>query len=276
VILLPFSFDRSMRGARSWRAAAVLVVVMLMEGLMGPRVVAQALPDSVVQVSVRDACRHPAALRPLLLLQWQTSVRPVEVATRAGFTRVEREAYRIVEQHLVPYRDPQMSSTWVGKPYAVVQPSLRVDVAPDTSFARWERLGYALELNWDDPPLVSTQEVSPFRPRLASTGVQLLYAGEPYATQLIRYFLPLRRFLSNDALRERIDCVDDAMGLIDWVERSDRAHSPPHVSLLFNQRLDRAIVGYGWGDRGGVFVAYRRVGIDWREIRPIGSWRYGE
>ena len=237
---------------------------------------AQALPDSVAEFSVREACRHPSSLRPLLLLQWQTAVRPVDAATRAGFSGVEREAYRIVEQHLVPYHDPQMSSTWSRKPYAVVQPSLRVDVAPDTSFARWEELGYALELNWDDPPLVSTREVSPFRPRLDAGKVQLLYLDEPYATQLIRYFLPLRRFLSNEALRERIDCVDDAFGLIDWVERSARAHSPPHVSLLFNQSLDRAIAGYGWGDRGGVFVVYRRTGADWREIRSIGSWRYGE
>jgi len=51
-------------------------------------------------------------------------------------------------------------------------------------------------------------------------------------------------------------------------------HSPPHLSVVINESRDRAIAAFGWGIKGGVWVAYRRVGGTWKPIKPLGRWVY--
>lgn len=157
---------------------------------------------------------------------------------------------------------------------AVIQPYLVVDVAPDTTFARWERQNYAFALNWHRPPVLRTDTVNAFRPVLPRAPERLLYAHEPYRGDIIQYFLPRGVAITDRELSRRIACLSDVMGLIDWVRTSRRMHSPPHLTVTMNQSLDRAIVAYGWGMSGGIWVAYRRAGDIWHRVRALGRWQY--
>ncbi|PEN14948.1 hypothetical protein CRI94_01255 [Longibacter salinarum] len=235
----------------------------------------QRLPDHAARIELMQACNGDDGMRELFFLQWQTRHPAISVIDRGGLSPVHRDVYDLVEQVYRPYRDPHQTSTWTGqKPFAVVQPHLVIDIVPDTTFARWERREYALDLNWDRPPLVRTDTIAPFRPRPDLPSEQLLYADEPYREDVIDFFLPNGAAITDAELNRRIDCVDDFVGLTDWVRTSRRMHSPPHLSVLINQRRDRAILAFGWGIKGGIWVAYRRSGLRWEIIKPLGRWVY--
>lgn len=241
----------------------------------GSTALAQRLPAESVRWTIEDACRAPHALRPLYLLQWETHLQPISPSEMRRQSTVVRAAYQFVEQHLTPYSDPATRSTWTGeKPYAVLQPALRIHIASDRLFRKWEAQDYALNLNWDNPPTLRTVTVDAFRPRLQTDSLQLLYGQPPYRKQLVDYLLPLDTILTSNERDRRLQCVSEVFGIIDDARRSDRAHSPPHLSLLFNQSLNRAIASFGWGRRGGTWVAYRRAESGWTEIRPIGRWAF--
>lgn len=236
---------------------------------------AQQLPPESVRWSIEDACRAPDALRPLYLLQWETQLRPMPQSEIRRASAVERAAYDFATSHLSPYADPATTSTWKEeKPYAVLQPSLRIDIVADRLFSEWEDQNYALDLNWDDPPIQRSITIESFRPKLRRDSIRILYGQPPYRGEIVDYLLPLDTILAASERTRRLQCVSQAFGLIDNARRSDRAHSPPHLSLLFNQRLTRAIASFGWGRRGGTWVAYRRDAGGWTEIRPIGRWAY--
>jgi hypothetical protein len=236
---------------------------------------AQRLTPDAVRWTIEDACGGDNERLPLYFLQWQTDAPPLAPIQRAGLPDVHRAAYALAEQHLKPYEDPRHSSTWTGtKPMAVIQPTLIVDIAPDTTFERWETENYGFELNWDDPPIMRTDTIHPFRPVLRNAPEDLLYATRPYRENVIEFFLPPESGMTQEERTRRIDCLDDSLGLMDWVRTSIRMHSPPHLSLTFNERLDRAIAGFGWGLNGGLWVAYRRVGSEWRIIQHLGRWQY--
>ena len=247
-----------------------------MAGLyLGSDARAQHLPPESVQWTIEDACRVPSVIRPLYLLRWRTSVQPVSRSDARQQSPAARAGYEFAEEHLTPYADPATTSTWAGeKPYAVVQPTLRIDIAADRLFERWEEEGFALDLNWDQPPLQQSLTIDSFRPRLQPDSLAILYNQPPYRQQLVDFLFPLDTILPSRERTRRVRCVSEAFGIIDDARRSDRAHSPPHLSLLFNQSLTRAIASFGWGRRGGTWVAYRRSTNGWIEIRPIGRWAY--
>ena len=252
-------------------AACLLVAVWASEGSAH----AQRLSPEAVRWSIGQACRGDNALLPLYLLQWQTDALPLAPIERAGLSKAHRAAYAFAEQHLKPYEDPRHSSTWTSeKPMAVVQPRLIVDIAPDTTFERWEKHDYSFELNWHDPPIVRKDTIHSFRPALRKAPEDLLYAAEPYRENVITFFLPPESGMTHEERMRRVDCLNDSLGLMDWVRTSLRMHSPPNLSLVFNERMDRAIAGFGWGLNGGLWVAYRRVGPEWRVIQNLGRWQY--
>jgi len=236
---------------------------------------AQTLSDDAAHWNVEEACRGDQSLLPLYILQWQTEAPPLTPIERAGLSDRHWSAYALARQHLKPYEDPRRTSTWTGeKPMAVIQPRLVIDIAPDTTFARWERNDYAFELNWHDPPVLRKDTIYAFRPTLDHAPERLLYAAEPYRQEIIDFFLPSSSGMSQTERTRRIDCLNDSVGLMDWVRTSLRMHSPPHLSLVFNESGDRAIAGFGWGLNGGLWVAYRRTGTRWHMIRPLGRWQY--
>lgn len=236
---------------------------------------AQSLPNDAVHWTIDEACRGENALLPLYFLQWQTDAPPLTPIGRAGLPDVQRAAYAFAEQHLKPYEDPRRSSTWTGeKPMAVIQPQLVIDIAPDTTFERWERHDYAFDLNWHDPPILRKDTIEAFRPRLRQAPETMLYAADPYRQEVIEFFLPPKTGMSQEERMRRINCLNDSLGLIDWVRTSLRMHSPPNLSLVVNERMDRAIAGFGWGLNGGLWVAYRRIGPTWHMTKPLGRWQY--
>ncbi|HHP7239271.1 hypothetical protein [Longibacter sp.] len=242
---------------------------------------AQKVSPGETRLSLDDACTAGTEAVEYYLIQWQTELRPLQPIERVALPPLHRTAYRLVENVFEPYRDPHQTSTWTGrKPYAVIQPRLVVDVAPDSTFERWEREDYALELNWDRPPLIRADTIAPFRPRALGprqNGTDprfLLYAGEPFRSEVIDFFLPGGAAITNAELQRRIRCLQPFLGLTDWVRTSRRMHSPPHLSVLMNESRDRAITAFGWGISGGVWVAYRRVGGTWEPIKPLGRWVY--
>lgn len=258
---------------RALHVALVSLLAMLWGCATGAQ--AQRLSPDVVRWTIDEACRGENALLPLYFLQWQTDAPPLVPIERAGLPKSHRAAYAFAEQHLKPYEDPRHSSTWTGKkPMAVIQPHLVIDIAPDTTFERWEQNDYAFELNWHDPPIVRKDTIHSFRPRLRHAPEGLLYAAEPYREDVIEFFLPPESGMSQEERMRRIDCLNDSLGLMDWVRTSLRMHSPPNLSLVFNERMDRAIAGFGWGLNGGLWVAYRRVGPEWRMIQHLGRWQY--
>jgi hypothetical protein len=241
-----------------------------------PGIAAQPLPDSVRSPDLSAACRGDGSAFSLYLLNGSIESRPIEATRRAGLSPIAQSAYRLVEDHLQPYADPQVRSTWAERyRYALLQPSLPVTIVPDTSFDRWARTGYALDAGWDDPPVVRRTEIDPFRPRLDSDTHTLLFASPPRHRALRDFLLPLG-VRDADRMNRRVDCVHRAVGLVDRGRTSDDLHSPPDLSLTMNERRTRAIAAYGWGQRGGVWVLYRRpsTGAPWSEIRPIGAWQY--
>lgn len=256
-----------------------LLVCLLCAGLVAgglDAARAQPLPDAAADPTLEAACRGAGARVSLWLLRWAARSQPLPPSRRAALDPLTRAAYRLVEAHYVPYRDPHMRSTWDGRyAYAVVQPSLQVDVAADSSFRRWERHRYALDLNWNAPPLLRSQTVEPFRPRLGGDTLTTLYATPDRTRALVDFFLPLGA-VPTAALQRRIDCVKPHLGLTDWVRTDRDAHSPPAVRLLVNASRTRAIAAYGWGVNGGVWVLYRRSAPRgaWHEVRPLGGWSY--
>jgi len=239
-------------------------------------VAAQPLPDSARAPDLSAACRGDGSAFSLYLLNESLERRPVGVARRAGLSPVAQSAYRLVEDHLQPYADPQVRSTWADRyRYALLQPSLSVTIVPDTSFDRWARTGYALDAGWDDPPVVRRAVIAPFRPRLDTDTHTLLFASPPRHRALRDFLLPLG-VRDADVMNRRVECVHRAIGLVDRGRTSEDLHSPPDLSLTMNERRTRAIAAYGWGQRGGVWVLYRRssTAAPWSEIRPIGAWQY--
>jgi hypothetical protein len=254
----------------------LLLTGCLLASSTSPPVRGQALPDSVVSPTLEEACRGGGSRLSVYLLQWSIRSRPLPAAARASLSPVARSAYRLFEQHYRPYADPQVPSTWALKyRVAVTQPELRVAVAPDSSFARWERGGYALDQNWNDPPVLRHRVIAPFRPRLRTDSLTVLFATPPDRRRLADFLLP-PGVTDYAVIRRRIDCLDDAFGLTDWARTAEDVHSPPRLSVTVNERLTRAIAGYGWGMSGGVWVLYRRAAREdpWREVRPIGAWEY--
>lgn len=263
--------DRIRRRALPLLVACLVAVI----GASGESAHAQQPSPDAVRWSIDEACRGDHALLPLYLFQWQTDAPPLAPIERAGLSEVHRAAYAFAEQHLKPYEDPRHSSTWTGeKPMAVIQPHLIIDIAPDTTFERWENHGYAFDLNWHDPPIVRKDTIHSFRPALRKAPEDLLYAAEPYRENVITFFLPPESGMTHEERMRRVDCLNDSLGLMDWVRTSLRMHSPPHLSLVFNERMDRAIAGFGWGLNGGLWVAYRRIGPEWRVIQHLGRWQY--
>lgn len=251
------------------------LAIALCLGLLPTKGRAQTLPDDAAHWTIEEACRGDQSLLPLYLLQWQTEAPPLAPIQRAGLSERHRSAYALAREHLKPYEDPRRTSTWTGeKPMAVIQPQLVIDIAPDTSFERWERNGYAFELDWHDPYILRKDTIHAFRPMLIHAPERLLYAAEPYRQEIIDFFLPSSSGMTQEERMRRINCLNDNVGLMDWVRTSLRMHSPPHLSLVFNERGDRAIAGFGWGLNGGLWVAYRRSGTRWHMIRPLGRWQY--
>ena len=237
---------------------------------------AQALPDSVLTPSLASACRGDGARLSLYVLTWAAESQPLRAAQRAGLSPVARSAYALAEAHHRPYVDPQVSSTWAQRyRMALLQPTLHVVVVPDSSFGRWERGGYALDLDWDDPTVVQREIEVPYRPRLPADSLTVLHSLPDRRRSLLSYLLPLGA-RSHDVIRRRLNCMGRVIGLTDEARTSADLHSPPRLSLTMNSRRTRAIAAYGWGTRGGVWVLYRRdtPGQPWTEIRPIGSWTY--
>lgn len=253
-------------------------VLLVFAGLLlsvGP-LSAQALPDSVLTPSLPRACRGDGSRLSLYLLNWAAESQPLRGGDRFGLPPVARSAYALAEAHHRPYVDPQVSSTW-AQTYAasLLQPTLRVVVVPDSSFDRWERGGYALDLDWNDPPVVQREVRVPYRPNLQVDSLTVLYAFPDRRRALLSYLLPLGA-RSHDVIRRRLDCIARALGLTDEARTSDDLHSPPRLSLTMSTKRTHAIAAYGWGTRGGVWVLYRRdrPGQAWTEVRPIGSWTY--
>jgi hypothetical protein len=257
-----------------------LAVVLFVMFSVAP-VTGQKVSSGDTRLALDDACAAGSEAVEYYLIRWQTELRPLQPIEQIALPPLHNAVYRLVEDVFEPYRDPHQTSTWTGtKPYAVIQPHLVVDVAPDSTFERWERKDYALELNWDRPPIIRTDTIAPFRPRLPATldsGANprfLLYAGEPFRSEVIDFFLPGATAMTNAELQRRIQCLQPHLGLTDWVRTSRRMHSPPHLSVVINESHNRAVAAFGWGIKGGVWVAYRRAGGTWEPIKPLGRWVY--
>jgi len=232
-----------------------------------------AAPDRLP--SLVEACREGSSQRSLWLLNAASlshSHTPVE---RTTFNTTRRAAYRLFERHYVPYRDPQMASSWTKKPYALVQPSLQIDVVRDSVFQRWENAGYPLDASWNAPPVVRQVTVDDFRPRIAASEMTVLYARPEVRSDVLGLLLPSGLQRASET-RRRVACLEPVLGLTDWVRTSNDAHSPPEMTITMNVSRTRAIAGYGWGSKGGVWVLYRRPSpnADWTEVRPIGAWTF--
>jgi len=251
-------------------------VGVLLAATGGMAVHAQPLPDSVRTPDLPAACLGDGSAVSLYVLQWSAETRPIGVEGRAGLSLVARSAYRLVERHVRPYTDPQIRSTWADRyRYAVLQPSLPVNVVADSSFDRWERTDYPLDAGWDDPVVLRRTVVAPFRPRLDTGETTLLYHSPGRHRALRDFLLPLG-VRDADVMDRRIDCVHRVVGLIDKGRTSRTLHSPPDLSVTMNESRTHAIVSYGWGRRGGVWVLYQRPSVTapWTEVRPVGAWRY--
>ena len=197
------------------------------------------------------------------------------IAERARLHPDERAALRLLETHYRPYRDPHRASTWSGRfSFAIVPRRVPVRVAPDSAFSRWERAGYALALNWTDPPIVRQHTLQPFQPRLAE-GPTLIYPDDALHAALDAFLLPLGATPTPE-IERRIGCIRRVAGLTDWARTSNDLHSPPAPTVLLNASRTRAIVGFGWGRRGGVWILYQRAPLDgtWTKVRPIGAWQF--
>lgn len=237
---------------------------------------AQRLPDSSVTPTLSEACRGEASRLPLFLLRWSAASQPHRSARRAAFGPIERAAYRLVEGHYTPYRDPNARSTWRGRfRYTVLQQTLAIDVVADSTVRRWERGEYALALDWNTPPVLRRVVLDDFRPRLASEDVTTLYAFPERRRALVEFLLPLGATASG-VIQRRVDCLKRAFGLTDWARTDRDVQSPPHLRLTMNEARTRAIAAYGWGTRGGVWVLYTRSAPrgPWHEKRPIGAWSF--
>ena len=236
---------------------------------------AQAI-DTPFPPTLKAACAGDGHRIDAYMLRMAITSSALPPARRAALHPDTRAALRLVEAHYHPYRDPQTASTWTGRfPYVILQETLPVRVAPDTSFARWEANGYALGLNWDTPFVVRQHVLKAFRPRL-SAGPTPVYLTRTLRDQLDAFLLPVG-VMEGDAMEQRIACLSRVVGLTDWGRTSNDLQSPPTLGVLLNESRTRAIVSFDWGTRGGVWVLYQRPGPrgPWEEERPIGAWRYG-
>lgn len=257
-------------------AAGVLGIGILGGGLFGVgTAVAQPLANATRIPSLVDACREGSSQRAFWLLNAASLSQPYPPAARASFDPIRQAAYRLFEEQYVPYRDPQMASTWKEKPYAILQPSLGVDVVADSLFRMWDAAGYPLDASWNAPPVLYRVDIDDFRPRLSTDEFVVLYARPEIRADLLDLLLPSGLQRASET-RRRVACVEPVVGLTDWVRTSNDAHSPPEMNLTLNVSRTRAIAGYGWGSKGGVWVLYRRPSPDsaWTEVRPIGAWTY--
>ena len=268
-------FQKRRSEVAEYARVAVLVVLWFVMGA-GPSLLRAQSIDRPFPETLEAACAGGGHRIHAYMLHMAMHQVPLRPSQRAALHPDTRAALRLVEAHYRPYRDPQTASTWTGRfPYAILQGTLPVRVAPDTSFARWEAADYALSLDWDTPLVVRQHVLEAFRPRLSMKPIPV-YLTSALRDPLDAFLLPMGVMDSN-VMEQRIACLSRVVGLTDWGRTSNDLQSPPTVGVLLNERRTRAIVSFDWGTRGGVWVLYRREAPrgPWREVRPIGAWRYG-